>query len=365
MTRVAVLAGTGSAVPARVVTNEQLAGRMDTSDDWIRSRTGIAERRMVEPGTATSDLAVAAGRRALRSAGLHRVGAVVVATATPDYQCPATGPIVAAGLGLGEIPAFDVGAVCSGFLYALATGSGLIASGVAEQVLVVGAEAFTTIIDPTDRNTAPLFGDGAGAVVLRAGDPEEPGALLGLNLGSDGLLADLIMVPAGGSRQRSHGNVAAPEDHYFTMRGREVFKHAVRRMEESSRTVLEQVGWQLAEVDWLVAHQANIRILHAVADQLRLPRERAVANLDRYGNTSAASIPLALDEAAGRGLFTPGDRILLTAFGAGATWGAAALTWPDLSNGPDLGNGPALSNGPGLSSAWELAAAAMVGPAQL
>ncbi|MEV4615212.1 beta-ketoacyl-ACP synthase III [Kitasatospora sp. NPDC049258] len=330
MNRTSVLAGTGSAVPGQVVTNHMLAERMDTSDQWIRSRTGIAERRVVEPGTATSDLAVEAGRRALRSAGVDRVDAVVVGTATPDHQCPATGPIVAAGLDLGTIPAFDVGAVCSGFLYALATGSGLIAAGHAERVLVVGAEAFTTIIDPTDRATAPLFGDGAGAVVLRAGDREEPGALLGLHLGSDGLLADLIIVPAGGSRQRSLGVEAPREDHYFTMRGQEVFKHAVRRMEESAREVLGQVGWGLAEVDWLVGHQANLRILHAVADQLRLPRERAFANLERYGNTSAASIPLALDEAAATGRLRAGQRVVLTAFGAGATWGAAALTWPDL-----------------------------------
>jgi 3-oxoacyl-[acyl-carrier-protein] synthase III len=333
--RAAVVAGTGSAVPEQRVTNQMLAARMDTTDAWIRTRTGIGERRVVRPGTATSDLAVEAGRRALesagRNAGPNRVDALVLGTATPDHQCPATAPAVAAGLDLGTIPAYDVGAVCSGFLYALATGAGLIATGLADSVLVIGAEAFTTIIDPADRNTAPIFGDGAGAVVLRAGTADEPGALRRFHLGSDGRLADLIVVPAGGSRQRSSGLESQPSERYLTMRGQEVFKHAVVRMEESSRTVLSSTGWRVDQVDWLIGHQANVRILHAVAQQLGLPDGRAFVNLENYGNTAAASIPLALDEASRQGRLKPGERIVLTAFGAGATWGAATLTWPDLS----------------------------------
>ncbi|WP_181798180.1 beta-ketoacyl-ACP synthase 3, partial [Streptomyces sp. WELS2] len=233
-----------------------------------------------------------------------------------------------AGLGLGTVPAFDVGAVCSGFLYALVTGAGLIAAEVADSVLVIGADAFTTLVDPHDRATAPIFADGAGAVVLRAGRADEPGALRAMDLASDGLQADLIRVAAGGSRQRSHHTEALREDHYLTMRGGEVFKNAVLRMTESSRTVLARTGWTTADVDLLVGHQANVRILHAVADQLGADRERAYVNIGHTGNTAAGSIPLALDDAAGEGRLRPGDRVLLTAFGAGTTWGAVTLTWP-------------------------------------
>ncbi|GGS37326.1 MULTISPECIES: beta-ketoacyl-ACP synthase III [Actinokineospora] len=326
MGRAAVLTGIGSAVPDRVVTNDAFAARMDTSDEWIRSRTGIRERRLVEPGTATSDLAVLAGSRAMKSAGVADVDAVVLATTTPDHPCPATAPTVASRLGLGAVAAYDVAAVCSGFLYGLASAAGMIALGTAERVLVIAAEAFSTIIDPDDRATAPIFGDGAGAVVLAAGEQSQRGALLGFDLGSDGALADLIIVPAGGSRMKTG---ASPSDHFFTMRGQAVFKHAVLRMAESSRTVLARTGWPVDAVDWLVGHQANVRILRAVADQLGLPREKAFVNVERFGNTAAASIPIALDDAVAAGLVNPGDRVLLTAFGGGASWGAVTLEWPD------------------------------------
>lgn len=330
MTRSAVLAGLGAMVPPRVVTNDLLAQRLDTSDEWILSRTGIRQRHVIEAGMATSDLAVEAGARAMKSAQVPDVDLVVLATTTPDRPCPATAPEVATRLGLEGVPAFDVAAVCSGFVYALSVGAGAIAARTADRVLVVGAEAFSTILNPQDRTTAAIFGDGAGAVVLRAGDGTEPGALLGFDLGSDGGQADLITVPGGGSRQRSSGQPAKPGDEYFAMQGKAVFVHAVTRMTGSVRTILGRTGWAVASVDWLVAHQANIRILNAIADQLDLPRERAVANLDRVGNTSAASIPLALADAAAEGRFTPGDRMLLTAFGGGLTWGSAALTWPDI-----------------------------------
>ncbi|MEV5945333.1 beta-ketoacyl-ACP synthase III [Streptomyces sp. NPDC051993] len=326
----AVLEGLGTALPPRIVTNAELAERLDTSDEWIRSRTGITERRMAGPGVATSDLAVEAGERALKSAGVSEVDLVVVATTTPDHPCPATAPDVASRLGLGPIPAYDMAAVCSGFVYALSGAAGAIASGQARRVLVIGAETFTSIIDPEDRSGAVIFGDGAGAVVLRAGHADEPGALLGFDLGSDGALADLIKIPGGGSRQRAGGLAPDPADSWFTMQGRQVFTNAVKRMAGSAGGLLERIGWPVDSVDRFVGHQANVRILHAVAEQLGVPVERAVINLDKVGNTSAASIPLALGDAAAAGDITAGDRVLMSAFGGGVTWGSAALVWPEL-----------------------------------
>lgn len=331
MSRTAVLEGLGAAAPAQVITNAMLAVRMDTSDEWIYSRTGIKERRLVEQGVTTSDLATEAGRRALKSAGITTVGAVVVATTTPDHQCPATAPAVASRLDLGTVPAYDVGAVCSGFIYALMTGAGLIALGTTERVLVIGADVFTTIVNPDDRNTAPIFGDGAGAVVLRAGHSTDLGALHDFELRSDGNLADLIIVPAGGAKQRASSKGATPEEYFLTMQGKAVFRNAVIRMEESARTVLDRSGWSIESVDWLIGHQANARILHSVSEQLGLPPERTFLNIDRYGNTAAGSIPLALDQAAATGKLQPGHRVLLTAFGGGATWGAITMVWPDVS----------------------------------
>ncbi|MFF4652770.1 beta-ketoacyl-ACP synthase III [Streptomyces sp. NPDC001380] len=331
MNRAAVLCGLGTALPPRTVANAELAGQLDTSDAWIRSRTGIGERRVVDPGTATSDLAVEAGERALKSAGATGSGgsggadAVIVATTTPDRRCPATAPLVAARLGLGTAPAFDLAAVCTGFLYGLAAAAGLIAAGTAGRVLVVGADTFSTLLDPADRSTRAIFGDGAGAVVLRAGDPAEPGALGPLDLGSDGTGSELITVPSGGSRDPLPG----PEhDPYFRMAGKAVFRSAVERMSGSARSVLDRTGWDAP--DLLVAHQANLRILHAVADRLGIARDRCAVNIDRVGNTAAASLPLALADAAGSGSLRPGDRVLLTAFGGGLTWGACALAWPAL-----------------------------------
>ncbi|ANB07531.1 3-oxoacyl-ACP synthase [Streptomyces ambofaciens] len=333
MTRAAVLAGVGGYVPPRVVTNEELSRRLDTSDAWIRTRTGIAARHVVDPGTSTGDLAVEAGGRALKNAGADGADLVIVATTTPDRPCPATAPAVAARLGLTGVPAYDVAAVCSGFVYALQAGAAAVTAGFAERVLVVGAESFSTILDPADRTTSVIFGDGAGAVLLRAGERTEPGAVLDVHLGSDGSMADLITVRGGGAEERSRGGVPRPEDRYFRMDGKSVFFAAVRRMAESSRTALARTGWEVADVDRLVGHQANTRIIHAVAEQLGLPPERAVLNIERVGNTSAASIPLALADGLADGTLTAGDRVLLTAFGGGATWGSATLVWPDLPIG--------------------------------
>jgi 3-oxoacyl-[acyl-carrier-protein] synthase-3 len=328
--RSAVIAGLGGWVPPRVVTNHDLAEVLDTSDEWIRSRTGIGARHLVDPGTATAALAVEAGGLALKSAGGGDVDSVIVATTTPERLCPATAPLVAARLGLTGVAAHDVSAVCTGFMYGLATAVGQIAAGIAERVLLIGAEAFSTIINPADRHTAVIFADGAGAVVLRAGDADERGAIGPIVLGSDGELCDLITIPAGGSQQRSTGRPAPPEDHFFQMQGRDVYRHAVERTTEAARSALDRVGWTPADVDRFIPHQANARICVAVAEELGIGPERQAANIERVGNTAAASIPLLMSDEAAAGTVTAGDRVLLAAFGGGLTWGAATLTWPVL-----------------------------------
>ncbi|HEX6471597.1 MAG TPA: beta-ketoacyl-ACP synthase III [Streptosporangiaceae bacterium] len=327
----AVLAGVGAWTPPRIVTNDDLAAYLDTSDEWIYSRTGIRQRRIADPGVATSDLAVEAGARALKSAEIDHVDAVILATTTPDRPCPATAPDVASRLGVTGIAAFDVAAVCSGFLYALAAAAGLIATEVAGTVLVIGAETYSTILNPTDRTTRALFGDGAGAVVLRAGRADEPGALGPFDLGSDGRYAELISIPGGGSRQRSTGRPAPDGDQYFVMQGQPVFRHAIVRMAESALAVIDRAGWRVDDIDRFVAHQANRRILVRVARRLGIPEERCVMNLERVANTAAASIPLALADAVADGRLRPGHRVLLTAFGGGFTWGATTVRWPDIT----------------------------------
>ncbi|OIV37886.1 3-oxoacyl-ACP synthase [Mangrovactinospora gilvigrisea] len=338
MAHAAVVAAVAGHLPPHVVTNHELAQRFDTTEEWIRTRTGIVQRHHVRAGTATSDLAAEAGRRALASAGEDHADVVIVATTTPDRPCPATAPTVASKLGLTGVAAYDIAAVCTGFLYALQAGASAVAAGAARRALVIGAETFSTLLDPSDRTTGVIFGDGAGAVLLRAGARGEAGAIEAVHLGSDGTLADLITVRAGGSEQRAHPDDEAHADPYFRMDGRPVFMAAVRRMTESAHTVLRRTGWAVDDLDHLVGHQANIRILHAVAERLGLPPERALVNLDRVGNTAAASIPLALAHGRRERRLGTGDRVLLTAFGGGATWGAAALTWPDL---PDLQHPPA------------------------
>ncbi|GAA2979981.1 beta-ketoacyl-ACP synthase III [Streptomyces fulvorobeus] len=327
----AVLCGLGTWLPPNAVTNDDLARELDTSDEWIRSRTGIGTRYVADPSTATSDLAVEAGRRALKSAGTESVDAVVLATTTPDRLCPATAPLVAAQLGLGTVAAFDVGAVCTGFLYALAAGAGLIAAGTSDSVLVIGADMYSGILDPADRSTRAIFGDGAGAVVLRSGDAGEPGALGRPVLGSDGTGSDLISVRSGGSREPLRAHTADEADPYFRMAGKAVFRNAVERMAEVSLTAAQRAGWEIGDIDRLIAHQANLRILHATADRMRLPRHRCPVHLDRVGNTAAASIPLALSHAVTTGELLPGHRTVLTAFGGGLTWGACTLRWPALT----------------------------------
>lgn len=331
--RAAVVAGVGGWVPPEVVTNEDLSPYVNVSDEWIHSRTGIRTRHRVSPGMSTSDLAVQAGRLALASAGDERAGAVIVATTTPDRICPATAPDVAARLGLAGAPAFDISAVCAGFVHGLAAAAGLIAAGIADRVLLVGADAMTTIVDPTDRPTAIVFGDGAGAVVLRAGDRDEPGALGPVVLGTDGTLSHLIEVPAGGSRQRSQGKAPEPGAEFMHMEGRDTFRHAVEQLTSSSRQAVTAAGWTMEDIDRIAAHQANSRILAAVAERLGIPAEHQLSNIADVGNTGAASIPLLLAQSHAEGRLVPGNRTLLTAFGAGLAWGASTLTWPKLHNG--------------------------------
>lgn len=325
----ATVVGVGACLPDRVVTNDDLAARMDTSDEWIRTRTGIRARRW-SSGESTSDLAVGAGRRAMASAGVGRVDAVIVATTTPDRRCPATAPEVAARLGMVGVAAHDVAAVCTGFLYGLANAAGLIAGGSAESVLLIGAETFSTILNPADRATLVVFGDGAGAVVLAAGDPTGPGAIGPTVLGSDGGHYDLIQIPAGGSRQLSSGTQAPAADHYFQMAGREVFRYAVERMSSVALEALDRAGLTPDEIDYVIPHQANARISDAIGKRLGIEPGRMLSNLETVGNTAAASIPLLLAEANADGRIRAGDRLLLVAFGGGLTWGATTLSWPDL-----------------------------------
>jgi 3-oxoacyl-[acyl-carrier-protein] synthase III len=326
----AVLAGLGAWLPPRVVDNDALARRLETSDEWIRTRTGIRERHIADPDISTVDMAVRAGEAALRSAGSDVADALVLATTTPDYLCPASAPQVASELGLSGIAAMDVNAVCSGFVYAMATAAGLIAGGIAERVLVIGADAFSRLCDPDDRTTVPIFGDGAGAVVLRAGAPDEVGAVGPFDLHSEGEHAGLLIVPAGGAKKRTSDD---PHEHFVTMQGTAVFRHACARMTESTRALLDRARLSVDDVDRFVGHQANIRILQATAKQLGLPEDRLVVNIGHTGNTSAASIPLALADACDDGDLRPGHRVLMTAFGAGLTWGSTLVTWPAIKPG--------------------------------
>lgn len=304
------IAGLGTALPTRVVTNEELAARLDTNDEWIRSRTGIERRHVIGPTESTTTLAIAAAHAALADAQIAAadLGAIVVATSTPDTLLPATAPAVAAALGC-EAFAFDLNAACAGFVTALATAAGLSAM-VEGPVLVVGADSMTGCVDPEDRTTAVLFGDGAGAVVLVA---DEAGELGPFDLGSDGTQRELLHIP--------------PGQLHVIMQGREIYRRAVARMASSSLAVLDRAQLTVADVDLVVAHQANRRILDAVAARIGVDADRVHVSVDRHGNTSAASIPLALADARDAGRLRPGTTLLLTAFGAGLTWGSTLLTW--------------------------------------
>ena len=315
--------GTGSALPRRIVTNAELATRVDTSDEWIVARTGIRQRHIAEPDETTATLAIAAARAALADAGVDAasIGLIVLATATPDNTFPATATKVQHALGCNGGIAFDVAAVCSGFLYALTVADSLLKTGTAKRALVIGAETFSRILDWEDRTTCVLFGDGAGAVVLEApaaGDTraDAPG-ILGSALHADGASHDLLYVDGGPSTTQTVGHVR--------MRGPEVFRHAVVNLAAVLREVLEQTGVSVADIDWVVPHQANARILDATARKLGIAPEKVIVTVDRHANTSAASVPLALDTARRDGRIKPGDLVMLEAMGGGFTWGASLI----------------------------------------
>jgi 3-oxoacyl-[acyl-carrier-protein] synthase-3 len=311
--------GTGSYLPPQVVTNDDLAKRLETNDAWIRERTGIRARHIAEPSQTSSDLALEASRRALEAAGVApgELDLIIVATSTPDYIFPSTACLLQAKLGAKGGAAFDVQAVCSGFVYALATADSFIRSGNHQKALVVGAEVFSRILDWNDRGTCVLFGDGAGAVVL--GASEKPGIHASV-LRADGSHAGMLSVPGNVNR----GAIAGSP--FLQMDGQAVFKFAVRVLEESARETAARARMSLDEIDWLIPHQANVRILEAVARKLDLPRDKLAVTVDHHGNTSAASVPLALDEYVRAGRIRPGQRLMLQGVGGGFTWGSSLLT---------------------------------------
>jgi len=313
------ITGTGSYLPERVMTNAEFAARLDTTDAWIRERTGIERRHIAEKSQGSSDLALQASQRALRSAGISadQLDLIVVATSTPDYVFPSTACLLQAKLGTKGSAAFDVQAVCSGFVYGLATADSFIKNKMARNALVVGAEVFSRILDWNDRGTCVLFGDGAGAVVLAAA--ERPGIHASV-LRADGSHAGMLSVP---------GNVcggAIVGSPFLQMNGQAVFKFAVKVLEESARETVAAAGLQLSDIDWLIPHQANVRILDATARKLGLPHEKLVITVDHHGNTSAASVPLALDEFVRAGKIRKGHRLLLQGVGGGFTWGSSVVT---------------------------------------
>jgi 3-oxoacyl-[acyl-carrier-protein] synthase-3 len=313
------IAGTGSYLPPRVMTNHDFAARLETSDAWIRERTGIIQRHIADESQASSDLALEASRRALESSGLkpNQIDLILVATSTPDYIFPSTACLLQAKLGVKGCAAFDVQAVCSGFVYALATADSFVKNNIYKKVLVVGAEVFSRILDWNDRGTCVLFGDGAGAVVLAA--DSKPGIHASV-LHADGSQVDMLSVPGNVCKGKITGSP------FLQMNGQGVFKYAVKVLDEVARETVAAAGMSLADVDWLIPHQANVRILDATARKLGIAPEKLVVTVDHHGNTSAASVPLALDEFIRAGKIRAGHRVLMEGVGGGFTWGATLAT---------------------------------------
>jgi len=320
------ITGLGCYVPERVLTNEELATIVDTSDEWIRDRTGIRERRIAAESEAMSDLSLPACRRALEMAGLdaNDIDLIIVATVTPDMAFPATAALLADELGMPDAAAYDLSAGCTGFMYAIAQAYGMVASGLSRRSLVVGGDILSRVLDWTDRSTLVLFGDGAGAVVL---EHVERGGFLGFELGADGSGGRELLLPQSGSR------VFNGEARHLTMNGREVFKFATRVMVTSAQAILDACGKTVDDVDVYVPHQANVRIIDHAVKKLGFPREKVIVNVDRYGNTSSGSIPLALADAADDGRLEPGKLVLMTGMGAGLTWGSALIEWTHSTTG--------------------------------
>ena len=321
------IAGLGSYLPERVLTNQDLERMLDTTDDWITQRTGIAERRIADKDQATSDLALAAARGALKQAGVApaAVDAIIVCTCTPDYPFPATACLVQTALGADNAVCYDLEAACSGFVFGLVQGASLLAAGLAENVLVVGAETLSRCTDYTDRRTCILFGDGAGAALIRSS--RNGGELLFCELGADGSRPEILMIPAGGSRAPASKRSLQRREHFMKLNGREVFKWAVSKLGELMVRIPEETGIELDEIKLIIPHQSNSRIIRSMCERAGIPFEKAYMNIDRIGNTSAASIPIALHEATEQGLLKRGDLVLLLAFGGGVTWGSALLRY--------------------------------------
>jgi 3-oxoacyl-[acyl-carrier-protein] synthase III len=320
------ITGIGTRAPERVMKNDELAQMVDTSDEWIIERTGIRERRVAAPDEAMSDLALPAAEVALEQAGVKAsaLDLIVVATVTPDMFFPSTGAILADRLGAKEAAAYDLSAGCTGFVYAIAQAHGMVASGLVDHALVVGGDVLSRIVDWEDRSTCVLFGDGAGAVVLeRVAD----GGFLGFELGADGSGGPQLYMPAGGSRTPATAETVAARQHFAKMNGREVFKFATRVLVDSAEKILDECEVSVDEVDVYVPHQANVRIIDYARKKLGIPEERTVVNVDRYGNTSSGSIPLALGDAKADGRLAAGEMVLMTGMGAGLTWGSALIEW--------------------------------------
>ena len=322
----AYLIGIGSYLPSKILDNAHFEKTVDTSDEWITTRTGIKERRIADPSEHTSDMGFKASQKAIENAGIAKeeIDLVLVATATPDYLVTSTAGIVQAKLELGTVPAFDISAACCGFLYALASAKAFVKSGLYKNVLVVASEKMSAFTDYTDRSTCILFGDGASSVIV-SDRPQglEIGEVL---LGADGSLNELIYMPAGGSKNPATPTTLENRDHYFKMQGKEVFKHAVRRMNSAAEECLAKSNLQTSDIAWLVPHQANWRILLAMAKQFNIPEERVYKTVHKYGNTSASSVSIALDELLQNEKVHAGDNFLLVAFGAGLTWGSCILS---------------------------------------
>lgn len=327
------LAGVEGYVPDRVLTNAELETLVDTTDEWIVARTGIRERRIADAAQATSDLGLEAARAVLKSTNTDAadIDLVLVSTTTPDHVFPPTATLVAHRLGATNAAACDLNAVCSGFVYALAHATAMVEAGFAQRVLVIGAETLSRYVDWTDRTTCVLFADGAGAALLVAEDIEGDSGILGFDLGADGSGSEILTIRGGGSRLPAGSPDLGPGDLFIQMKGRETFRFATRVLVESSTRLLDRLGVDIADIDLFVAHQANARIIEYAVDKLGVPREKVMINLDRYGNTSSASIPLAMAEARDIGMLSPGGLVLMVGFGAGLTWGSALVRWEPLS----------------------------------
>ncbi|MDR6552856.1 beta-ketoacyl-ACP synthase III [Paenibacillus qinlingensis] len=319
--------GTGKYVPERILTNQELETMVETNDEWIVSRTGIRERRIAADGQATSDLCYEASLVAMSNAGItaDQLDLIIVATITPDMSFPSTACILQEKLGAKKAAAFDLSAACSGFVYGLANAANFIATGTYKYALVIGADCLSKITDYTDRNTCILFGDGAGAVVI--GEVPEERGFKSFELGADGTGGPLLKIEGGGSRNPASQNSLDQRLHYIYMAGAEVFKFAVRIMGNAADEALRKAGWEKTDIDLLVPHQANMRIIQSSLNRLELSEDKCMINLDKYGNMSAASIPVALAEASEQGRLNEGDRLILVGFGGGLTWGATALVW--------------------------------------